>query len=120
MFDALLRLYDPETLAKYVSKTPTTCDYLSDYADGVEALAYVLDWNGDGTGAATKVQVFGVGRETGAAGDKYRTRAQAFLSFNNNVLGMDTMRPAGSSHHHRPRESSRLMKSTVLIQVVRK
>ena len=103
VFDALLRLYDPETLAKYDSKTPTTCDYLSDYADGVEALTYVLDWNGDNSGAGTKVQVFGVGRETGAAADNYRTREQAFLSFNNNILGMDTMRPAGSSHHHRPR-----------------
>jgi hypothetical protein len=42
VFDILTRLYDPETLAKYDSKTPTTCDYLSDYSDGVEALKYII------------------------------------------------------------------------------
>jgi hypothetical protein len=34
----LLRLYDPETLAKYDSLTPTTLDQLSDYTDAVQKL----------------------------------------------------------------------------------
>ena len=45
VFDILTRLYDPDALAKYDGKTPTTCDYLSDYGDGVEALRYIIDWN---------------------------------------------------------------------------
>ena len=42
-----------KTLAKYDSKAPTTCDYLSDHSEGVEALKYIIDWNGNrGIGAA--------------------------------------------------------------------
>ena len=37
VIDALLRLCDPETLAKSDSKTPTCGDYLANYGDGVEA-----------------------------------------------------------------------------------
>ena len=103
MFDILLRLHDPDTLANYDGKTPTTCDYLSDYGDGVEALNYVIDWNGDNTGAGTNIQVFGIGAPTGAATDNYRTREQAFVNHNHNVLGFDSIRTAGSSHFHRPR-----------------
>ena len=38
----LLRLYGPETLAKYDSLTPTTLDQLSDYADAVIKLPYTF------------------------------------------------------------------------------
>ena len=38
----LLRLYDPETLAKYDSLTPTTLDQLADYADAVQKLSYTV------------------------------------------------------------------------------
>jgi len=44
IFPTLLRMYDPETLAMYDSKTPTTLDYLSDYSDCVELLPFVLDY----------------------------------------------------------------------------
>jgi tripartite-type tricarboxylate transporter receptor subunit TctC len=43
----LLRMYDPETLAKYDNLTPTTLDQLSDYADAVAKLRFTL-----GAGAA--------------------------------------------------------------------
>ena len=45
-YRCLLRLYDPEHLAMWDSKTPTCGDDLADYGDGVEALRFVLDWNG--------------------------------------------------------------------------
>jgi hypothetical protein len=94
VFDILLRLYDPDTLAKYDGKTPTTCDYLSDYGDGVEALNYVIDWNGDNTGQEQKFKCLAVGAPTGAATDNYRTREQAFINHNHNVLGFDSIRTA--------------------------
>ena len=107
MFDILTRLFYPETHAKYDSKTPTTCDYLSDYSDGVEALKYIIDWNGSrGIGAAF-LNAYEVGAPAAApdAEEKISTREQAFISHNHNVLGFDSMRPAGSSHTHRPRGS---------------
>ena len=39
---ALLRLCDPEDLAYYNDMTPTTLDYLGNYADGVERMPYQL------------------------------------------------------------------------------
>ena len=39
---AILRLMDPEELAYYNDLTPTTLDYLSDYADGVDRMPYQL------------------------------------------------------------------------------
>ena len=39
---AILRLMDPEELAYYNDLTPTTLNYLSDYADGVDRLPYRL------------------------------------------------------------------------------
>ena len=45
VIDALLRLYDPEHLAMWDSKTPTCGDYLADYGDGVEALRFVSEWD---------------------------------------------------------------------------
>ena len=39
---AILRLMDPEELAYYNDLTPTTLDYVSDYADGVDRMPYQL------------------------------------------------------------------------------
>ena len=95
MIDALLRLCDPEHLAMWDSKTPTCGDYLADYGDGVEAPTYVLDTNA----ARDTIKALGVGPDNFVAG----TREQAFVSHAHNVLGFDSIRPAGSSHKHRPR-----------------
>ena len=97
VIDALLRLYDPEHLAMWDSKTPTCGDYLADYGDGVEALRFVLDWNGT---LKTGVKALTVGADDF---DTDGTREQAFVSHAHNVLGFDSIRPAGSSHCHRPR-----------------
>jgi len=107
VFDILTRLYDPETLAKYDSKTPTTCDYLSDYSDGVEALKYIIDWNQLRGNGQAFLNPYEVGAPAAApdAEEKLGTREQAFISHNHNVLGFDSMRPAGSSHTHRTRGS---------------
>ena len=105
-------MYDPETLAKYDSKTPTTCDYLSDYGDGVEALEYVIDWNlqrGDGAAFLNAYEVGTVPAPPALpypnAEEKLGVRGQAFISHAHNVLGFDSMRPAGSSQTHRPKGS---------------
>ena len=74
------------------SKAPTCGEHLADYGDGVEALRFVLDWDGAGK---TSVGV----DDFGTAG----TREQAFVSHAHNVLPFDSIRPAGSSHSQRPR-----------------
>ena len=43
----LLRMYDPETLAKYDNLTPTTLDQLADCADAVQKLRATLAPGGD-------------------------------------------------------------------------
>ena len=48
----LLRMYDPETLAKYDSLTPTTLDQLADYVDAVQKLRATI---AGGTTAGTNV-----------------------------------------------------------------
>ena len=74
VIDALLRLYDPVHVATWDSKTPTCGDYLADYGDGVEALSFVLDYDG-----STKTSVKAL--EPGA--DNFATagpREQSFIS----------------------------------------
>jgi hypothetical protein len=39
----LLRMMDPEELAKYNSMTPTTLDYLANYRDGVDVMGWQID-----------------------------------------------------------------------------
>ena len=79
------------------SKTPTRGDYLVYYGDGVEASHFVLDW--DGTSKTSVKALTPRADDFASAG----TREQAFVSHAHNVLGFDSLRPAGSSHSHRPR-----------------
>ena len=44
----LLRLVEPEELAKHDSMTPTTLDYLAHYDDGVDVSDFVLGQAGQG------------------------------------------------------------------------
>jgi hypothetical protein len=57
----------------------------------------VLDWNGT---TKTNIKALTVGADDF---DTAGTREQAFVSHAHNVLGFDSIRPAGSSHKHRPR-----------------
>ena len=62
----LLRMYDPETLAKYDNLTPTTLDQLADYADAVQKLRATI---AAGTTAGTNVSaktLFPDGAATGS------------------------------------------------------
>ena len=102
----LLRMYDPETLAKYDSLTPTTLDQLSDYADAVMKLPFT-----PGFGAASQDPVVTMIPSAAAASSSDYAAGRTFqqyLSFNNNTLGYDQFRTAGSSHYHRPRGSFKI------------
>ena len=50
LFDVLLRMQDPEDLARYDGKTPTGLDYLYDYSDGVMMNPYYIDLQQDQAG----------------------------------------------------------------------
>ena len=56
----LLRLLDDEEMATYYDMTPTTLDYLANYADVVDAMPYTIDltagtgWGGVYTPAAAE------------------------------------------------------------------
>ena len=102
----LLRLYDPETLAKYDSLTPTTLDQLADYADAVQKLSYTVAGGADSRDAVVTMLA-------NAAAASYVDYAagrtfQQYASFTNNTLAYDQVRTAGSSHYHRPRGSFKI------------
>ena len=102
----LLRMYDPETLAKYDSLTPTTLDQLSDYADAVMKLPFTP---GFGTTAKDPVLTMEPDATAASASDYANGKTyQQYLPFNNNTLGYDQFRTAGSSHYHRPRGSFKI------------
>ena len=102
----LLRLYDPETLAKYDSLTLTTLDQLADYADAVQKLSYTV------AGGAASRDAVGTVLPSNAAASSVDYAAgrtfQQYASFTNNTLGYDQFRTAGSSHYHRPRGSFKI------------
>jgi hypothetical protein len=113
---ALLRLIDAEELAKYECMTPTGLDYLQDYRDGVDLQEYMIV--AVSTGAGPRAVVFAVtpdvaGTEQAPAdltatniATAFRgTRAQSFVSYENNSLAYDQRRPAGSTWYHKPRGS---------------
>ena len=77
----LLRMYDPETLAKYDSLTPTTLDQLSDYADAVMKLPFT-----PGFGATPKDPVLTMEPDVAASSQHDYANGRTFqqyLSFNN-------------------------------------
>jgi len=117
----ILRLLDPEEMAKYESMTPTTLDYLANYADAVQPMPYQLDWVRDSSNfdrpalylVSTDTQeripmVLDLSSPGNYEGSVQGTRTQTFRSNNNNVLSYDYNRIAGSSHQHRPRGSRKL------------
>ena len=104
----LLRMYDPETLAKYDNLTPTTLDQLSDYADAVVKLPFTL---GAGVASGDAVKTMLPSTAAASASDYANGRTfQQYLSFPNNTLGYDQFRVGGSSHYHRPRGSFKIGK----------
>jgi hypothetical protein len=122
---ALLRLMDPEELAYYNDMTPTTLDYLSDYADGGHAMPYVIGRAGDANSSRLAILMPGANFDvprtpiTGGIGDAATvpaltesiraglqgTAPTKYLSYPNNILGFDYNRPSGTGKKHRPRGS---------------
>ena len=109
----LLRLVDSEEFAKYDCMTPTALDYLSDYKDGVHRMEFQLDRGApDGT-APDRPTLFYPGgaavNPTGAIDTNNArfvgARPYKYLSDNNNVLGFDKNRVAGTSYYHKGRGS---------------
>ena len=85
----LLRMYDPETLAKYDNLTPTTLDQLADYADAVQKLRATI---APGTAAGTNVPpktLFPDGAATGSIDFANGKSFQQYASFVKNTLAYD-------------------------------
>ena len=106
----LLRLYDPETRAKYDSLTPTTLDQLADHADAAQKLAVTIA-GGPASAPGNAVAAKTVFPDLTSASSVDFTNGKSFqqyASFVNNTLGYDQFRTAGSSHYHRPRGSFKI------------
>ena len=55
----LLRMVDPEELAKYNDMTPTALDHLAHYSDAVDAMDYQIDYQIIGAAGAGSVEIPG-------------------------------------------------------------
>ena len=110
----ILRLCDPEELAKYNDMTPTTLDYLSDYAGGVDRMPFRIRRAENAAGRAARPAISHVGAVAPVPDNQFRgTGTQAFISYPNNVLAYDSNRLAGTSKQHRPRGSYNIMEMWV-------
>ena len=100
----LLRMLDPEELAKYEGHTPTTLDYLASYKDGCDRMDFILGTAG-AADTIRPVVYTPANAEADLSGNTrvFGTKTQKFISYPNNVLGFDQNRIAGSSHNHKPR-----------------
>ena len=98
----LLRMLDDEEICEYDDMTPTTLDYLANYADAVDRMPFVID-----TVAATGL----IGSLTPAAVELAPTAAAAgtrptsYISYPSNVLGHDLNRSVCQRNCPRPRGS---------------
>ena len=104
----ILRLLDPEELAKHECMTPTTLDYLANYADAVQPMNFQLDILTDTNGSNPRPVVYRTSTNaqevvpTNLAIDNPAnfsaavagTRTTNFISRNNNVLSYDYNRLA--------------------------
>ena len=98
----LLRLLDDEEICNYDDMTPTTLDYLANYADAVDRMPFVID-----TIAATGL----VGALAPAADELAPTavaagrRPTSYVSYPSKVLGHDLNRSVCQRNCPRPRGS---------------
>ena len=104
----LLRLLDPEELAKYNGMTPTTLDFLGNCTDGVYSCPYVIDDGNEGTEGRRPIVYASGTTETITAGKSSGTRPRAFVSYPSIVLSYDMNRTVGNIYDPRPRGSWRL------------
>jgi hypothetical protein len=107
----MLRLMDPEELAKYDDLTPTCLDYLGNYRDGIAEMPFFLD--GFPSTGFTRVIPYIVDPNSNqnkidASGDFGRAPV-SYVSYPNNVLAYDMNRPAGAVITHKPRGNFRIL-----------
>ncbi|MFM7978111.1 MAG: hypothetical protein ACKPKO_02250, partial [Candidatus Fonsibacter sp.] len=103
----LLRMVDPEELAKYDCMTPTSLDFLADYMDAIQRLDWHIDKNESASNPKTPSIYYASDVESDPATGSvaYGTRPVTYHSFANNILAYDMNRPAGTSYYHKPRGS---------------
>ena len=91
----LLRLLDDEEINTYDDMTPTTLDYLANYADSVDAMPFTIDVIAGVPYAGVYVQGAAVA-EPGVIGGQaqlaHGTRPTSYTSYPGNVLGFDMNR----------------------------
>ena len=100
----LLRLLDPQELAKYHGKTPTTLDFLGNYNDAVDACSFVTV-EGTEPNADMQPAVFvpGTGESKPLDAKFSGARPRSSVSYRNNVLSYDMNRTLGNVFDPRPR-----------------
>ncbi|MFM7987945.1 MAG: hypothetical protein ACKPKO_52390, partial [Candidatus Fonsibacter sp.] len=101
-----------EELAKFDCMTPTTLDFLADYADAVNPME--LFFNPSSAAYGPHPAMFQTGDDNEepdeGAGRMYGKRPQSWISYPNNVLAYDMNRPAGTAYYHKPRGSWKVKK----------
>ncbi len=97
---ALLRMCDPEDLEMYDSTTPTTLDYIGNYRDGIDVMAYQILQSSQGgntrpiiVGVGAPRDATTIGTPTAAAG----LGTQKFVSCPSTALAYDLNRSAASA-----------------------
>ena len=94
--------------------TPTTLDYLSDYADGVDRMPYQIRRVANTDGGSIRPAILDLGAIGAVPDNQFRAACtQAFFSYPSNVLAYDSNRLAGTSKQHRPRGSYKIMEMWV-------
>ncbi|MFM7982155.1 MAG: hypothetical protein ACKPKO_22835, partial [Candidatus Fonsibacter sp.] len=92
--------------------TPTTLDFLADYADALNPMEYFFKPSSAAYGPHPAM--FQTGDENDepdeGAGRMYGKRPQSWISYPNNVLAYDMNRPAGTAYYHKPRGSWKVKK----------
>ena len=106
----LLRLVDPEELAKYNDMTPTALDHLAHYSDAVDAMDFQIDGQAITAGGLFFPAAFNAAAADAAAtvAGVPGTRPRAFTSYPNNVLGFDMNRAVSHTDMPKSRGSWKL------------
>ena len=85
----------------YDSTTPTTLDYIGNYCDGVDVMAYQILQSNQGGNSCPIIVGVGVPRDAtavGIAGASFGLGTQKFVSYPSNVLAYDLNRSAASAY----------------------
>ena len=106
----LLRMVGPEEFSKYDSMMPTALDYLADYNDAVQGMAWQLDMPIRPEYPKHPIVYVPGNRDTEPlpTATTAGTRPIGYKSYANNVLAYDMNRPAGTAYYHKPRGSWRI------------